>query len=502
MQNSNLQEEHQTPLEAEEQDNPFPLRGLVIIAIAAVVAFVFYQLLGGWLPDSDIVNSSTRKGLALLLFIATLWLTEAVHISITSLIVPIAALLIGVTKNTYDKNDAGELVSITASKALVIKDVMAPFADPIIFTFFGGFAIATALHIQKLDKKIAMWLISLSGNHLGLSAILICLATALLSMWVSNTATAAMMLPLAMGILANIDMEKDRNTVVFILLGIAYSASIGGLGTLVGSPPNAIASKALGYEFADWMKVGLPIMCILLPLMLACMYFVFRPKLNQKIEIQAEDIPWNRTRIMTTVVFICAALLWCFTKPLNEYFKANDIPLRLSDAFVAVSAAIAIVTLGLAKWKDIAENTEWGVLILFGGGLALSMILDNSGAAYVLGKTFAGAFAGIPTWLLMVLVSAFVIAITEFTSNTASAALLVPVFGAIAAQMGLPKETLVIIIGIGASCAFVMPVATPPNAIVFGTGKIRQMEMVKCGLILAILSAVVLGTYIYFAYPS
>ncbi|MBR0128727.1 MAG: anion permease, partial [Neisseriaceae bacterium] len=212
---------------------------------------------------------------------------------------------------------------------------------------------------------------------------------------------------------------------------------------------------------------------------------------------------WTRARIMTTIVFICAALLWCFTKPLNDYvFKPNDIPLRLSDAFVAISAAIAIVTLGLAKWKDISENTEWGVLILFGGGLCLSMILDKSGAAYVLGKAFAGAFSGIPTWLLMVLVSVFVIAITEFTSNTASAALLVPVFGAIAAQMGLPKETLVIIIGIGASCAFVMPVATPPNAIVFGTGQIRQMEMVKCGLLLAVLSAVVLGTYVYFAYPS
>ncbi|MBQ7626740.1 MAG: DASS family sodium-coupled anion symporter [Rhodocyclaceae bacterium] len=502
-QNQILQEEaHEAPLEATQHDNPFPLRGLVIILFAALASIGFYHLLGNWLPDSEIVNSSTRKGLALLLFIAALWLSEAVHISVTSLIVPIAALLVGITKNAYEKSSAGELLAITEAKVLTIKEVMAPFADPIIYTFFGGFALATALHIQKLDKKIALWLISLSGNRLGLSAILICLATAALSMWVSNTATAAMMLPLALGILSNIDMEKDRNTVVFILLGIAYSASIGGLGTLVGSPPNAIASKALGYEFADWMSVGLPIMCVLLPLMLLCMYAVFRPNLRQKIEVHAEDIPWNRTRITTTIVFLCAALLWCFTKPLNEMFKEHDIALRLSDAFVAVSAAIAIVSLGLAKWKDIAENTEWGVLILFGGGLTLSMILDNSGAAYVLGKTFAGAFSGIPTWTLMVLVAIFVIAITEFTSNTASAALLVPVFGAIAAQMGLPKETLVIIIGIGASCAFVMPVATPPNAIVFGTGQIRQMEMVKCGLLLAVLSAVVLGTYVYLAYPG
>ncbi|MBQ5429061.1 MAG: anion permease [Neisseriaceae bacterium] len=424
--NKDLQEEHIEPLEASEKDNPFPMRGLVIIVIAALVSFGFYKLLGNWLPDSEIVNANTRKGLALLLFIAALWLTEAVHISITSLLVPISAILIGMGQNKYVTDKVtNELLSIEKIDGLTIKAAMAPFADPIIYTFFGGFALATALHIQKLDKKIAMWLISLSRNHLGVSAVLICVATAALSMWVSNTATAAMMLPLAMGILANIDMEKNRNTVVFILLGIAYSASIGGLGTKVGSPPNGIASAALDYDFLAWMKVGLPIMCILLPLMLVCMYVVFRPKLNQKIEIHAEDIPWTRTRIMTAIVFLCAALLWCFTKPLNDYFKTVEAVMnvcnmsensawfmnltnecsaaletvkankwkipdqtvflpRLADAFVAVSAAIAIVTLGLAKWKDIAENTEWGVLILFGGGLCLSLILDKSGAAYEL----------------------------------------------------------------------------------------------------------------------
>ncbi|MBR5949918.1 MAG: anion permease, partial [Actinomycetaceae bacterium] len=238
-QNQISQEEHEAPLEAAQHDNPFPMRELVIILFAALVSIGFYHLLDNWLPDSAIVNASTRKGLALLLFIAALWLSEAVHISVTSLIVPIAALLVGITKNAYEKSSAGELLAITEAKVLTITEVMAPFADPIIFTFFGGFALATALHIQKLDKKIALWLISLSGNRLGLSAILSCLATAALSMWVSNTATAAMMLPLAMGVMANIDMEKDRNTVVFILLGIAYSASIGGLGTIVGSPPNA-----------------------------------------------------------------------------------------------------------------------------------------------------------------------------------------------------------------------------------------------------------------------
>ena len=189
-----------------------------------------------------------KKGLALLLFIGILWLTEAVHITITALMVPLGALLLGIP-------------GVTTASAL------AAFADPIIFLFFGGFALATALHAQKLDRKIAFWLMSLAGSHLGLAALLLFAVTAVLSMWISNTATAAMMLPLALGMMSHLDQKQERGTFVFILLGIAYSASIGGLGTLVGSPPNAIAARALDMDFADWMKVGLPLMLILMPLM-------------------------------------------------------------------------------------------------------------------------------------------------------------------------------------------------------------------------------------------
>lgn len=225
------------------------LRGWIIIVIAMIVSFGLYEIL----PYDDNAN----KGLSLLLFIAILWLTEALHITITALLIPVLAVAIGMPSDT-----GGEIAPLTTSTAL------STFADPVIFLFFGGFALATALHVQKLDRKIAMWIISMSGGNLGIAVLAICAVTALLSMWISNTATAAMMLPLALGLLSHFDADKERKTFVFILLAIAYSASIGGLGTLVGSPPNAIAAKALDYDFADWMKVGLPMMLLILPAML------------------------------------------------------------------------------------------------------------------------------------------------------------------------------------------------------------------------------------------
>ena len=460
---------------------PFPVRSIVIMAIAAVLSIGLYAILP--------FEPNPSKGLALLLFIAIMWLTEAVHITITALMVPILGVLIGVGKVTDGK-----------FTPMTIKSAMATFADPTIYVFFGGFALAAALHVQKLDRKLAMWLISKAGGRLGVSAILICIATAFLSMWVSNTATAAIMLPLALGICSNMD-EKDRGTKLFLLIGIAYSASIGGLGTLVGSPPNMIAAKELDFSFFDWFKVGLPIMLILFPTMLAVMYFAFKPNLNYKIEMKIEQIPWNRDRVFTTIVFCITAFLWIFSKPLNGVLTDMGVPFRLSDAWIAIAAAISVVVGGLATWKEVSDNTEWGVLLLFGGGLTLSAILGQTGASFVLGNAVASVIGGLPKIVVIFCVALFIIGTTEFTSNTASAALLVPVFAAIADSLGMPKETLVIIIGIGASCAFIMPVATPPNALVFGTGEIKQKDLRRSGLRLAPCAAIILTlyTYIFFA---
>ncbi len=441
-------------------------RGLFITIIAAILCFGIYFILP--------YNHDANKGIAVLLFVAILWFTEAVHITVTALMVPILAVLIGIPE-------------------MDTKKALSGFADPIIYIFFGGFALATALHMQRLDRKIAIWLLSLSRGNMKVAILAIFAVTAFLSMWISNTATAAMMLPLAMGMMDHIDKKKDRKTYVFVLLGIAYCASIGGLGTIVGSPPNAIAAKALELDFAGWMKMGLPMMLLILPLMLFTLYVILRPNLNERVELKAEDIPWTVHRVIALLIFVCAAVAWVFSSKIKAALGISS-----PDTVIALIAAVAVVVFGVARWKEVARNTDWGVLMLFGGGITLSTLLQMSGASLALGQQLATAFVLAHPLVVVLAVAAFIIFLTEFTSNTASAALLVPIFASIATQMGLPKEVLVFVIGIGASCAFMLPVATPPNAIVFGTGLIEQKEMMRTGILLNVLCVVLVGCWAYF----
>ncbi len=429
------------------------VKGIVITAIAAIIA---YFLATSILPFEPLVN----KGLALATFIGILWLTEAIHITATAILVPMLAIFIGIPE--YDT-----------------KKALTSFADPIIFVFFGGFALAAAMHVQKLDRKIAFGLVSLAGGHLGRAIVMIFAVTAFLSMWISNTATAAMMLPLAIGLLSHVDASKDRNTFIFVLLGIAYSASIGGIGALVGSPPNGIAAKELGLDFMGWMKFGLPVMLVSLPVLLGVMYLILRPNLSHKVSLVHEDIPWTMPRVLTIVVFAITAISWIFGKQLGEMFGFKS-----PDTVIALFAAVAVLMLGLVSWKQVSDNTDWGVLMLFGGGIALSDIMKNTGASAVLAEQISGGLTGSSAIIVILVVAAFIIFLTEFTSNTASAALLVPLFVPIGTALGLPPEILVMVIGIGASCAFMMPVATPPNAIVMGTGHIKQGDMMKVGFFL------------------
>jgi len=452
------------------------VRSWTLVAVAVVVACILYAVLP--------YEPNPKKGLVVLAFTAILWLTEATHITITAISVPLVAVFLGV--------GSGEGADF---KALTLKDALVNFANPTIYLFLGGFALATVLHVQQLDRKIAMKIISVTGGKLGLVTLAMAGVTALLSMWVSNTATAAMMLPLVMGIIGQLDEEKDANTFHFILLSIAYSASIGGLGTIVGSPPNAIASAYLEYSFFDWMKVGLPVMLVMFPWMLFALYLVFRPNLNDRIEIEVEQVPWNRPRIITIVIFIVTALCWIFSKQIKAI-----VWFPIDDTFIALTALVLIGIFGLATWKDIAQGTEWGILLLFGGGLALSGVLGSSGASKVLGSEVASLIQGLPTYLVIVVVLIFIVALTEFTSNTASAALLVPVFGAIAKELGMSEEFLVLIIGIGASCAFMLPIATPPNAIIFGSGKVKQRNMMKVGGVIHIGNFIWLPAFIYLMY--
>lgn len=441
-------------------------RGIIILLIAAIVSYGVYSILP--------FEAAANKGLALALFIGTLWLTEAIHVTATAILVPILAMLIGIPE-------------------FETKKALSSFADPIIYVFFGGFALAATLHVQKIDKKIAYGLVGLAKGHLGGAVLLIFAVTAGLSMWISNTATAAMMLPLALGLLTQVDKEKDRGTFVFVLLGIAYSASIGGLGTVVGSPPNGIAAKELGLDFAGWMKFGLPIMLIFMPTLLGAMYLVLKPNLNQKVTNQREDIPWTMPRILSLVIFVITAICWVFGGQISTAVGFKD-----PDAVIAILAAVAVLSCGLVSWKQVSDNTDWGVLMLFGGGIALSNVMKNSGASKVLGEQIAIALDVAPAFVVILAIAAFIIFLTEFTSNTASAALLVPLFAPVGEGLGLPPQLLVLVIGIGASCAFMLPVATPPNAIVMGTGYIKQKEMMKVGFVLNIVSIIVVTLWAYF----
>ena len=443
----------------------------IIFILDIVLFFVLLKVLP--------YESKASAGLALLAFVAVLWLTEALHVTVTALLVPLLAIAL-------------DLVST--------RQALVAFADPTIFLFFGGFSLATALHIQKLDKMIANKIMALARGNLFIAIIYLFLITAFLSMWMSNTATAAMMLPLAMGILSQLDREKEHNTYVFVLLGIAYSASIGGMGTLVGSPPNAIVASNLHLTFADWLWYGLPIMIILLPLMIGTLYIIFKPKLHINFEQSFESIEMNSVRVLTLVIFVVISLTWVFSGQINPLISGLlglQKNIASFDSVVGLLAAIVICSTGIASWKQIQESTDWGVLMLFGGGLTLSAVLKDSGASKILADSIIFMIEGQHFYLIGLLVAAFIIFLTEFTSNTASAALLVPIFISIAQSLGMPEIGLALIIGLGASCAFMLPVATPPNAIVFGSGQVKQSEMVKAGFVLNLVCIVVIATVGY-----
>ena len=209
--------------------------------------------------------------------------------------------------------------------------------------------------------------------------------------------------------------------------------------------------------------------------------------------INDEVIPWTPSRILTIVVFVATALSWIFGKQLGEMFAFKS-----PDTIIALAAAVAVLGCGLVSWKQVSDNTDWGVLMLFGGGIALSEVMKTSGASALLGEQIANALSVAPIFVVILAITAFIIFLTEFTSNTASAALLVPLFAPIGVQLGLPPEALIMVIGIGASCAFMLPVATPPNAIVMGTGYIKQKEMMQVGLILNFISIAIVTIWAFF----
>lgn len=443
---------------------------LVVLALACIPApgllpWDVARVVGG-----EVDPARVKLGLGILACIALLWVTEALPLAATALLVPVLGTLTGVME---------------------LKVSMTSFGDPLIFLFFGGFALATAMSAQGLDRWLAHKVVRAGkGGFVRVSCLIFGL-TAVFSMWMSNTATTAMMIPLALGVLGLLPADAmAARRAAFLLLGTAYAASIGGLGTLVGTPPNGIAAAALGIGFVEWLGFGLPAMGLLLPLMVVCMLAVFRPGVARVDVIAGTDgFEWDRGRLVALGIFVVTAAAW-----MSGGFLAPRLGLGSSyDTLVALIAVLAVSATRVASWKEIERGTEWGVLLLFGGGIALSRMLDDTGAGLFLARVIVEMSAGWPLMALIGVTLALVILLGEFASNTASAALMVPIFMAVAGEAGLAPAALVVPVAIASSCGFMLPVATPPNAMVFATGRIRQRDMLRAGLVMDVVSLAVLA---------
>ena len=431
---------------------------------AACVALAAAVLVSG--PPDD----ALRSALAVFVLVGGLWMTQALPLPVTALLVPVLAVAAGLADP---------------------RAALAPFAHPIVFLFLGGFALAAALQRQGLDRALAGVVLRAAGGRRERAAVLLSLLAALLSMWISNTATAAMMLPLALGLLRDADGDDDGpgagpREQAFVLLALAYSCSIGGMATLVGSPPNAIAAAQAGIGFAQWLAFGLPAAGLLWPAMIAVLWLVLRPRLGGAAPLEAAPLRWTRARVATIAIFAATVAGWIGGAPVAAALGVRgDV-----DAWIALVALVALVATGCLSWRDVESRSQWGVLLLFGGGLALSELMSSSGASRFLAEQALGAVEGAPRLLVLAAVVLFVVLLTELVSNTASAALLVPILVSAAPALGLAPQAAAAAVAIAASCAFMLPVATPPNAIVFATERMPQSAMMRCGLWLNLVAAV------------
>ena len=436
-----------------------------VVLLTLVLALGLYQ----WLP----LEQPVRAGLVIFVVAGMLWLTEAVHLSFTALLIPVLAALLEV---------------------MPVKRAFADFANPIIFLFLGGFALASALSRHGIDRSIGNAVLRLAGTHPVRAMYLLFAATAFLSMWISNTATAAMMLPVALGIASRFD-DPHHRTHLFLLLGTAYSASIGGIATLVGSPPNAIAASNQNLSFQQWMAFGMPVTLILMPLMVLLLQFLLKPSLALKqddndTQLQNTDSNTSspRQRYLTLGIFALVVCGWIFSGALGPWLGiTKDL-----DSWVAIGGVVLLGLSGVIAWNDVEKKTNWGILLLFGGGMTLSAVLDSTGTSAFIAGHLKHWLEQAPTLVAILLMTAFVVFLTEMVSNTASAALLIPLLVPVSTYFGVPPQITAVLVAVAASCAFMLPVATPPNAIVYGTGKVPQRMMMRCGFYLNLLCIVLL----------
>jgi sodium-dependent dicarboxylate transporter 2/3/5 len=417
---------------------------------------------------------------------ATWWVTEAIPLAATALLPLVLFPVLGV---------------------LGIEPTAAPYANSVIFLFMGGFLIAAAFERCGLHRRLALTVVRHGGASPSQLVGSFMAVTAFISLWVSNTATVAMLLPIATSVIALVD-ERDgddqgghgpvaagrRNFAVALLLGLAYAANIGGLGTPIGTPPNALLvgyiAESYGRRigFAEWMAFGVPLVAVGLPLAWLLLTRVFFPVGAERIAGGREAIvvqvralgPMSRAEWTVGMVTAITAVAW-FTQPL----LARVAP-GLSDAGIAVTASLVLFLIptgsgARALGADAMVRVPWDVLLLFGGGLSLANAIQQTGLARAIGAS-ATAVGTMPTWIVVLAVTALVVFLTELTSNTAVAAALLPVVTSLAVAIASDPLVLALPTVLAASCGFMMPVGTPPNAMVYATGRIRMPDMLRAGL--------------------
>ena len=494
------------------------VRAVGLLAGPALAIVLYWSLPAAYVDAAGKaipLGHATRATLAMMAWMGTWWMTEAVEIEVTSLLPIVAFPLLGI---------------------MSLGETTANYGSDVIYLFLGGFVLALAIQRWGLDRRIAFRALKWVGTRPTAIVAGVMGATAFVSMWVSNTATAAMMVPIALSI---VDLSlfrrtgrtlaehggipqgdvENRNLALSLLLGVAYAASIGGLGTIIGSPPNGIFvrffEQTYGVEisFTRWMLVGIPAMLLFLPLAWLLNTRLLFPTRIREIEggrawVDAEIArlgPLNCGERMTMGVFAVTVFCWIFRPLLSDIDVAGITPLaRLSDPVIAVAAAIALFVLPVDRAKGIfvsdwntAVKLPWGVLILFGGGLALAAATEANGLGQFIGSLARG-FSGWPVMLVVFTIIALMVFMSELTSNTAQVATMLPILAALAPVLGVPPALLLLPATIAASCAFMMPVGTPPNAIVFGTGLVRMPQMIKAGFWLNVSGILLITALTYF----
>lgn len=473
--------------------------------LGPVLAVLVYFLL----PDSFVNTSGETVAFAhagkacaaVTTLMAVWWFTEAMPIAVTAMIPIILFPLLGIATPV---------------------NTMRHYASGTIFLFLGGFLIAAAIHRWHLDRRIALATISVFGTKPQQIIMGLMISTAFLSAWVSNSATAAMMVPIAIAVMGVIrstqespEITKDEhNFGVCVLLSIAYAASIGGCATLVGSPPNGIFARYVAdtyhveVSFIDWLIVGLPVTLITLPVTFVLLTkFLFPVNLKgipggrEWIKNELRKLgPMTRGEKTVLVVFLLAALCWIFGPVLRGIEIAGTLPFKpLSDEVIAMAAGVLLFIIPVdtkrgihaLDWNSAKDVVAWDVLLLFGGGLSMAAAIQSSGVAALIGAQ-AQIFQGVNEIVMVSGITTLVTFLSEVTSNTALAATMMPIIGATAESLNFNPEAALFATALGASCAFMMPVGTPPNAIVFGTGRLRIGEMVKAGIWLNIFAIIII----------